>query len=150
MKQIIALVTLLNAMNVMAAQQLTCEVRQHVLRRGMCTVCVERHAENCYREEERACLVSALEKTDVKSTVSFDGSSFTLLDSSDDYRFVLSQSQSGHSVLLGSAKMGMTASAAGPSPLNLSQGPFELSLRNDKHSDNEGSVSAVVLRCQLN
>jgi hypothetical protein len=131
-----------------AADWFRCSVSKTVMQNSLCTVCIERVAENCMKEEELPCLVEAKVETGVSHVVLHPSGEFFLGDKNDDVSFIFSLSKSGYSARVSSISAKAEVTVSTNVPLNPWHDAVTVSAKTSLSRDVAGSVTNIILYCQ--
>lgn len=150
MKSAIILITLLfaNIAFSASANTFTCSVFKEILTPYSCTVCESRNGDNdCVKERETTCLEARSYSTKVSASDSADKESFTLSDSNDGIKMMISQNKYGYSAILRAEALAVDTAIQSTKTINPKIDSIELSAKTNQKLNTAGSVSKLTLRC---
>jgi len=134
--------------NVYASDLFRCSVSKAVMIKSLCTVCINRVAENCYEEAEVTCLIESRVDTGLEDYDLHPSGEFFLGAKNDDTSFIFSQSKSGYTARVSSLSANAEASISSSVPLDAWGTAITLSAKTSQSREVEGNVMSIILDCR--
>jgi len=119
------------------------------MKKSLCTVCTERVAENCMKEEELPCLIETQVDTGLSQLElhpSQEG--FFLGGKNADVSFIFSLGKSGYSARVTSLSTKAEATTSSNLALDPLKDAISLRAKTFQSREVEGNVTSIILNCQ--
>jgi len=131
-----------------AADIFVCTVDKTVMKNSICTICIERRAENCEREAEVACLIEGRVETGVKDSILHPSGDIFLGATDNDVSFIFSHTKSGYTARVTSLRANAEASVSSTKRLDFYLDTVSITAKTSQSRNVAGNVTSVILSCQ--